>query len=240
MHYKIPPRAADGSIRQCAPRVAGHSTPSCRSTVAAADSQRLGDRIRPARRRHGSARSAPHRLQAVKEPPSPVTAGVCAGRSRRVALSVSSTQSQGRPQHPARAREMAVGIGFPRCDSIRRISGLGVRASAVAGQCLSGMPGWFQDCSGTMRRGWIQLDLMGHDPESASRWPGTFRDYGRHTDGTRYSRGGYWRNSRSVAILVGWDGLTVAMKERASAPGGCWKLDASVFTRLGGPYVGSL
>jgi hypothetical protein len=30
------------------------------------------------------------------------------------------------------------------------------------------------------------------------------------------------------------------MKERASAPGGCWKLHASVSTRLGGPYVRSL
>jgi hypothetical protein len=34
--------------------------------------------------------------------------------------------------------------------------------------------------------------------------------------------------------------LPDAMKERASAPGGCWKLHASVSTRLGGPYDGSL
>ena len=30
------------------------------------------------------------------------------------------------------------------------------------------------------------------------------------------------------------------MKKRASASGGCWKLHASVSTRLGGPYVRSL
>src|SRR5579875_2910252 len=29
------------------------------------------------------------------------------------------------------------------------------------------------------------------------------------------------------------------MKERASAPGGCWKVQASVSTRLGGPPMGA-
>jgi len=62
---------------------------------------------------------------------------------------------------------------------------------------------------GTVRCSWTQLDLMGHDPEPASRWPGTLRDYGRHTDRTRYSRGGKWGNSRSVAIPMGRDRLTV-------------------------------
>src|ERR1035438_10198324 len=86
---------------------------------------------------------------------------------------------------------MTMQIGFPRCESIRRV------------------PGRVQDGSGTMRCSWTQLDLMGHDPEPASRWPGTLRDYGRHTDRTRYSRGGEWRNSTSVAIPMGRDRLTV-------------------------------
>jgi hypothetical protein len=55
--------------------------------------------------------------------------------------------------------------------------------------------------------GEMQLDLMRHDPEPASRWPGTLRGYGRHTDRTRYSRGGKWRNSRSAAIPMGRDGI---------------------------------
>jgi hypothetical protein len=79
----------------------------------------------------------------------------------------------------------------------------GVRPSAAAGRWRSGVPGRVQDGSGTMRCSRTQLDLMGHDPKPASRWPGTLRDYGRHTDGTRYSRGGKWRNSRSVAIPPG-------------------------------------
>jgi hypothetical protein len=60
-----------------------------------------------------------------------------------------------------------------------------------------------------VRCSWTQLDLMGHDPKPASRWPGTLRDYGRHTDRTRYSRGGKWRNNRSVTIRMGRDRLTV-------------------------------
>ena len=43
---------------------------------------------------------------------------------------------------------------------------------------------------GTVRCSWTQLDLMGHDPKPASRWPGTLRDHGRHADRTRFSRGG--------------------------------------------------
>ena len=65
-----------------------------------------------------------------------------------------------------------------------------------------------QDGSGTVRCSWTQLDLMGRDPEPASRWPGTLRDYGRHTDRTRYSHGGKWSNSRSVGIPMDWDRLT--------------------------------
>jgi hypothetical protein len=54
---------------------------------------------------------------------------------------------------------------------------------------------WVRDGSGTMRGSWTQLDLMGHDPEPASRWPGTLRDYGRHTDRTRYAHGGTYVGS---------------------------------------------
>jgi hypothetical protein len=45
----------------------------------------------------------------------------------------------------------------------------GVRASAAAGRRLSGVPGRVQDGSGTMRCSRTQLDLIGHDPEPASR-----------------------------------------------------------------------
>jgi hypothetical protein len=62
---------------------------------------------------------------------------------------------------------------------------------------------------GTVRCSWTRLDLMGHDPQPASRWPGTLRDCGRHTDRTRHSHGGKWRNSRSVTIPMGRDRLTV-------------------------------
>jgi hypothetical protein len=55
----------------------------------------------------------------------------------------------------------------------------------------------------------MQLDLMGHDPKPASRWPGTLRDYGRHKDRVRYSRGENRENGRSVAIPMGRDWLTV-------------------------------
>jgi hypothetical protein len=48
------------------------------------------------------------------------------------------------------------------------------------------------------------------------------------------------RIRRSAAIPMGGNERSDAMKERASAPGGCWKLHASVSTRLGGPYDGSL
>jgi hypothetical protein len=94
----------------------------------------------------------------------------------------------------------------------------GVRTSAAAGRRLSGVPGRVQDGSGTMRCSWTQLDLMGHDPKPASRWPGTLRDYGRHTDRTRYSRGGKWGNGRSAAIPMGRDGLTVNLAYVVSNP----------------------
>jgi hypothetical protein len=46
--------------------------------------------------------------------------------------------------------------------------------------------------------------------------------------------------SLSVALgLAPWPSRPDAMKERASAPGGCWKLHASVSTSRGGPYDGS-
>ena len=65
---------------------------------------------------------------------------------------------------------MAVQIGFPGWDTIRRMYGRGEwRASAAAGRWLSGVPGRVQDGSGTMRCGWTQLDLMGHDPKPALR-----------------------------------------------------------------------
>ena len=54
-----------------------------------------------------------------------------------------------------------------------------------------------------------RLDVMRHDPKPASRWPGTLRDYGRHTDRTRYSRGEEWIVRRSNGIPMGWDGLAV-------------------------------
>lgn len=57
----------------------------------------------------------------------------------------------------------------------------GVRTPAAAGRRVSGVPGRVQDGGGAVRCSWTQLDLMGHDPEPASRWPGTFRGYGRHT-----------------------------------------------------------
>jgi hypothetical protein len=107
------------------------------------------------------------------------------------------------------------GVKDGRADRISRVGQYpahvrpGVRASAAAGRWLSGMPGRVQDGGGTVRCSWTQLDVTGHDPEPASRWPGTLRDYGRHTDRTRYSHGGKWGNSRSVAIPVGRDRLTV-------------------------------
>jgi hypothetical protein len=87
---------------------------------------------------------------------------------------------------------MPVQIGSPRVGSIRHMScpAGGVRTSAAAGRQLSGVPGRAQDGSGAVRCSWTQLDLMGHDPEPVSRWPSTLRDYGRHTDRARYSRGG--------------------------------------------------
>ena len=45
----------------------------------------------------------------------------------------------------------------------------GSTASASAGRWLSGVPGRVQTAVGTVRRSWTQLDLMGHDPEPASR-----------------------------------------------------------------------
>ena len=102
-------------------------------------------------------------------------------------------------------------IGSPRVGSIRYMScpAGGVRTSAAGGRRLSGVPGRVQDGGGMVRCSWTRLDLVGHDPKPASRWPGTLRDYGRHTDRTRYSRGGKWRKSRSVTIPMGWDRLTV-------------------------------
>jgi hypothetical protein len=65
---------------------------------------------------------------------------------------------------------MAVQIGFPRWDTIRRMYGRGEwRASAAAGRWLSGVPGRVQDSSGAVRCSWTQLDFMGHDPKPASR-----------------------------------------------------------------------
>jgi hypothetical protein len=49
------------------------------------------------------------------------------------------------------------------------LSGRGVRISAAAGRRLSGVPGRVQDGTGAVRCSWTQLDLMGHDPEPASR-----------------------------------------------------------------------
>ncbi len=63
----------------------------------------------------------------------------------------------------------------------------------------------------------------------------------RNLDGTspRYKRAAIVN-----AQVSGQDGCeggrSDAMKERASASGGCWKVQASVSTRLGGPYVRSL
>jgi len=39
---------------------------------------------------------------------------------------------------------------------------------------------------GTMRCSRTQLDFMERDPKDASPWPGTLRDYGRHTDRSRF------------------------------------------------------
>ena len=52
-------------------------------------------------------------------------------------------------------------------------------------------------------------------------------------------------NGHGVSVVPAYAELTTqqatdAMKERASASGGCWKVQASVSTRLGGPYVRSL
>lgn len=91
--------------------------------------------------------------------------------------------------------------GSPR----RRGSG-GHRLRQAGGLAV---PGRVQDSSGTVRCSRTQLDLMGHDPEPALRWPGILRDDGRHTDRARYSRGGKWRNSRPLAIPMGRNGLTV-------------------------------
>ncbi len=123
-----------------------------------------------------------------------------------------------RPPYRSWARRGIFGGGV-RDGSADRISRVGQypaharpgggRASAAAGWWLSGVPGRIQDSSGAMRCSKTQLDLMGHDPEPSSRWPGTVGDYGRHTDRTRYSRGAKWSIRRSVAIPMGRDRLTV-------------------------------
>src|SRR6266498_3765067 len=46
--------------------------------------------------------------------------------------------------------------------------------------------------------------------------------------------------ARAIQQCASWRTQSDAMKERASASGGCWKVQASVSTRLGGPYVRSL
>jgi hypothetical protein len=87
---------------------------------------------------------------------------------------------------------------IPRWDTIRRMSGRrsGRHRPRQAGG-IAARPAGVQDGGGTVRLSWTQLDLMGHDRKPASRWPGTLREYGRHTDRTRYSPGGKWRSSRS-------------------------------------------
>jgi hypothetical protein len=89
------------------------------------------------------------------------------------------------------------------------MSGRGVRPSAAAGRRLSGVLGRVQEGGEAMRCSWTQLDLMGHDPKPASRWPGILRDYGRHTDRTRHSRRAKWRSSRSVTIPMGRNARSV-------------------------------
>src|SRR6266567_2437940 len=56
-------------------------------------------------------------------------------------------------------------------------------------------------------------------------------DHGRMTDRVGYSRDRQGSPGRSAAIPVVREKRSDAMKERASAPGGCWKLHASVSTR---------
>src|ERR1035438_4078259 len=129
-------------------------------------------------------------------------------------------------------------IGSPGVGSIRYMScpAGGVRTSAAGGRRLSGVPGRVQDGGGMVRCSWTRLDLVGHDPKPASRWPGTLPDYGRHTDRTRYSRGGKWRNSRSVAIPMGRDRLTVkplTLPEHDRPHVGrieCWRVVARAMT----------
>ncbi len=87
------------------------------------------------------------------------------GRPVRVRQDRPASDPARRRQHPARVRDGRV----DRMDSIRRISGRGVRGSAAAGRWLSGVPGRVQDGGGTVRCSWTQLDLMGHDPEPAPR-----------------------------------------------------------------------
>jgi hypothetical protein len=64
---------------------------------------------------------------------------------------------------------MRVQIGFPRWDSIRRMSGreYGHRLRQAGGSaaCLAGS----RTAVGAVRCSWTQLDLMGHDPKPASR-----------------------------------------------------------------------
>jgi hypothetical protein len=140
----------------------------------------------------------------TRQPPSPGRRG----ERRGPCGSVPAVPDLGLTEEPpAGDVKLAVQIGFPGGDSTWRVSGreCGRRLrQAGSPKCTAG-----SGSGRAIRCSWTQLDLMAHDPEPAPRWPGTLRGHGRHTDRTRYSHGGKWRNGRSVAIPMGLDRLTV-------------------------------
>ena len=122
---------------------------------------------------------------------------------------------------------MAARTGLLRCGTIACLScRLSARPSATAGRRFSDVPsrsrGW-RVGSGRMGCGRTQLDFLGHDPKAASHGPGTLWNYGRHTDGTRFSRGGERCIRRSAAIPMGRNGLPVnrGMRLRWFEPNTC-------------------
>jgi len=77
---------------------------------------------------------------------------------------------------PGLARSLRRSVNDGRADRISRVGHYPahVRPGEYGHQLrragwLSGVPGRVQDGSRTMRSSWTQLDLMGHDPEPASR-----------------------------------------------------------------------
>ena len=121
-----------------------------------------------------AARSARHVMRRASCPRCPRTASLFAG------IGPASGPWQDRVDRPAvlvpgSPGNLGGGVRDGRADRISRVGQYpahfrpGSTGSAAAGRWLRGVPGRVQDGSGTMRCSWTQLDLMGHDPELASR-----------------------------------------------------------------------